>query len=128
MPNEAVVTKHLPDRYGILAPDGSKIRLLPVMCGGGMVHSVLWPGQTSKVAAHRRAEEILDCLPGKGRSGMDNAELSVPAISPSFLAPGGAAPGRDQNCGWPGATGRPHPAGCRPKAKRLACPILPRHA
>jgi hypothetical protein len=36
-----------------LAPDGSEIRLLPAMKGGGLCHCTLPVGRTSSPVAHR---------------------------------------------------------------------------
>ena len=41
-----------------LAPDGSEIRLLPTMKGGGLSHCTLPAGRTSSPVAHRQVEEI----------------------------------------------------------------------
>ncbi len=72
-------TKQIPDRlvdrpalevgeagYDCLAPDGSRIRLLPVLKGGSMVHCSLSPGQVSSPARHRSVEEIWYFLRGTG--------------------------------------------------------------
>ena len=63
---EDFVTKQLSEQYDYLAPDGSEIRLLPVMRGGGLAHCVLPPGKTSKAVTHRSVEEIWYCLSGEG--------------------------------------------------------------
>ncbi len=72
-------TKQIPDRrvdrpalevgeagYDCLAPDGSRIRLLPVLKGGSMVHCSLSPGQVSSPVRHRSVEEIWYFLRGTG--------------------------------------------------------------
>ena len=72
-------TKQIPDRlvdrpalevgeagYDCLAPDGSRIRLLPVLKGGSMVHCSLSPGQVSTPVRHRSVEEIWYFLRGTG--------------------------------------------------------------
>ncbi len=72
-------TRRIPDRrvdrpalevgeagYDCLAPDGSRIRLLPVLKGGSMVHCSLSPGQVSSPVRHRSVEEIWYFLRGTG--------------------------------------------------------------
>lgn len=49
-----------------LAPDGSQIRLLPAMKGGGLCHCTLPAGSTSSPVAHRQIEEIWYVLSGDG--------------------------------------------------------------
>ena len=41
------VTAQLPKDYDYLAPDGSEIRLLPEVAGGGLAHC--WPGAQEAV-------------------------------------------------------------------------------
>jgi len=50
-----------------LAPDGSEIRLLPTMNGGGLCHCTLPVGKTSSPVAHRHVEEIWYVLQGEGK-------------------------------------------------------------
>ena len=49
-----------------LAPDGSEIRLLPTMKGGGLCHSTLPAGNTSSPVSHHHVEEIWYVLDGQG--------------------------------------------------------------
>ena len=49
-----------------LAPDGSEIRLLPAMQGGGLCHCTLPAGMTSSPVAHRSVEELWYILEGQG--------------------------------------------------------------
>ncbi len=49
-----------------LAPDGSQIRLLPTMKGGGLCHCTLPAGKTSSPVAHHHVEEIWYVLSGEG--------------------------------------------------------------
>lgn len=49
-----------------LAPDGSEIRLLPTMNGGGLAHCRLPNGKTSSPVAHYYVEEIWYVLEGQG--------------------------------------------------------------
>ena len=59
-------TKHLPVQRDDVAPDGSDVRLLLGVKGGGMAHFELAPGRTSKAVAHRTVEEIWFFVGGRG--------------------------------------------------------------
>ena len=52
--------------YDCLAPDGSRIRFLPALKGGSMVHCTLAPGQVSSPVRHRSVEEVWYFLRGTG--------------------------------------------------------------
>lgn len=60
-------TKELPTNHDYLAPDGSEIRLMPDMNGGGLAHCTLPPGGASKPVYHRTVEEIWYGLTGQGQ-------------------------------------------------------------
>lgn len=60
-------TKRVPSEYNNLAPDGSEIRLLHSMNGGGLVHCTLPVGGVSKPVYHRTTEEIWFFLDGRGQ-------------------------------------------------------------
>ena len=60
-------TKQLPARPDVTAPDGSDVRLLLGLGGGGMAHFELPPGQTSIAVTHRTVEEIWFFLSGQGQ-------------------------------------------------------------
>lgn len=60
-------TKHVPVDYQHLAPDGSEIRLLHSMNGGGLVHCTLPVGGVSKPVHHLTTEEIWFFLAGQGQ-------------------------------------------------------------
>ena len=60
-------TKHLPVNRGAVAPDGSDVRLLLGLRGGGMAHFELGPNQTSKAVTHRTVEEIWFFISGRGQ-------------------------------------------------------------
>ena len=60
-------TKALPEKYDALAPDGSEIRLLPEMRGGGLAHCTLPPGKTSTATKHKHVDEIWYFLEGMGQ-------------------------------------------------------------
>jgi mannose-6-phosphate isomerase-like protein (cupin superfamily) len=59
-------TKRLPLRHDAMAPDGSAVRVLLELKGGGMAHFELAPGQTSRAVVHRTVEEIWFFLSGHG--------------------------------------------------------------
>ena len=48
----------MPARPDVVAPDGSDVRILPGLAGGGMAHFELAPGETSIAVVHRTVEEI----------------------------------------------------------------------
>lgn len=59
-------TKCLPNTPDTIAPDGSNVRVLLELAGGGMAHFELAPGETSTPVAHRTIEEIWFFLNGCG--------------------------------------------------------------
>ena len=60
-------TGQLPEAPDVIAPDGSEVRLLAGLAGGGMAHFSLAPGQVSKAVTHRTVEEIWYFLSGRGQ-------------------------------------------------------------
>lgn len=60
-------SKHLPTERDVVAPDGSDVRVLLQLAGGGMAHFELGPGRTSKAVMHRTVEEIWYFLSGRGQ-------------------------------------------------------------
>jgi mannose-6-phosphate isomerase-like protein (cupin superfamily) len=67
MPVQEFVTAVLPEKPDTQAADGSSVRLLPSLRGGGLVHLELGPHQTSKAVTHRTVEEIWYFLSGYGQ-------------------------------------------------------------
>ena len=59
-------TKRLPAARDVVAPDGSDVRILLGLRGGGMVLFELAPGRTSIAVTHRTVEEIWFFLSGSG--------------------------------------------------------------
>jgi mannose-6-phosphate isomerase-like protein (cupin superfamily) len=59
-------TKRLPVARDTVAPDGSDVRVLLQLKGGGMAHFELGPGKVSRAVAHRTVEEIWFFLSGRG--------------------------------------------------------------
>ena len=59
-------TKRLPDARDDVAPDGSDVRVLLGLGGGGMAHFELAPGRNSIAVAHKTVEEIWYVLAGRG--------------------------------------------------------------
>jgi len=64
---ETFATKLLPVQRDVIAPDGSNVRLLLGLKGGGMAHFELAPGETSTPIVHRTVEEIWYFLAGRGQ-------------------------------------------------------------
>lgn len=60
-------TKQLPAAPDVVAPDGSDVRILLGLKGGGMAHFALAAGQTSKAVTHRTVEEIWFFVAGRGQ-------------------------------------------------------------
>jgi mannose-6-phosphate isomerase-like protein (cupin superfamily) len=59
--------KRLPADRDAVAPDGSDVRILLGVAGGGMAHFELAPGQTSVAVRHRTVEEVWFFLGGRGQ-------------------------------------------------------------
>jgi mannose-6-phosphate isomerase-like protein (cupin superfamily) len=59
-------TKHLPAGRDVVAPDGSDVRVLLALSGGGLAHFSLPAGATSVAARHRTVEEIWYVISGQG--------------------------------------------------------------
>jgi mannose-6-phosphate isomerase-like protein (cupin superfamily) len=59
-------TKRLPANRDAVAPDGSDVRILLGLKGGGIAHFELPPGQVSTAVTHRTIEEIWFFLSGRG--------------------------------------------------------------
>ena len=59
-------TKQRPAERDAVAPDGSDVRVLLGLKGGGMAHFELGPNQVSKAVTHRTVEEIWYFLSGRG--------------------------------------------------------------
>jgi mannose-6-phosphate isomerase-like protein (cupin superfamily) len=64
----------LPEAYGVLAPDESEIRILPVVKGGRMVHCALPPGVVTLAIRHRTVEELWYVIGGRGQVWRKDAE------------------------------------------------------
>jgi len=76
-------TKPLPPRPDAVAPDGSHVRVLLRVRGGGLAHFELAAGQTSVAVTHRSVEEVWYFLAGTGEmwrtSGGDEEVVAVSA-------------------------------------------------
>ena len=59
-------TLHVPAVRDAVAPDGSDVRVLLSLAGGGMARFDLPPGQTSTAVTHCTVEEIWLFLSGRG--------------------------------------------------------------
>ena len=82
---ERPMTLRLPDAATATAPDGSLVRVLLGLAGGGMASFELEAGRTSLPVRHRTVEEIWYVLAGRGemwrRIGDDE---SVVALEPGI--------------------------------------------
>jgi mannose-6-phosphate isomerase-like protein (cupin superfamily) len=76
-------TKRMPAARDDVAPDGSEVRILLGLAGGGMAHFELGPGQTSTAVTHKTVEEIWFFLSGRGEMWrkQDGREEIVPVES-----------------------------------------------
>jgi len=78
-------TKQLPTARDVVAPDGSDVRILLGLKGGGMAHFELPPKQTSTAVAHRTVEEIWFFLTGRGEMWRkQNGREEVVAVEPGL--------------------------------------------
>ena len=59
-------TQRLPAYRTVVATDGSDLRELLGLAGGGMAHFALRPGQVSLAVKHRTVEEIWYVVAGRG--------------------------------------------------------------
>jgi mannose-6-phosphate isomerase-like protein (cupin superfamily) len=59
-------TRRISEARDDIAPDGSDVRILLGLAGGGVAHFTLAPGETSTAVTHRTVEEIWLCLGGRG--------------------------------------------------------------
>ena len=81
----AFETKHLPMERDAVAPDGSDVRILLALNGGGMAHFELAPGQTSKAMTHRTVEEVWFFVSGRGQMWrMRDAQAEVVDVYPAI--------------------------------------------
>jgi mannose-6-phosphate isomerase-like protein (cupin superfamily) len=62
----AFETMTLPDMPDVIAPDGSKVRVLLRVEGGSMAHFELGAGRVSIAVQHRTVEELWHVLTGRG--------------------------------------------------------------
>lgn len=63
----AFASQPLPTEPTVTAPDGSAVRVLLGLAGGGMAHFELALGQVARAVEHRSVEEIWYVLAGRGR-------------------------------------------------------------
>jgi mannose-6-phosphate isomerase-like protein (cupin superfamily) len=59
-------TRRLPATPDVVAPDGSDVRILLGLAGGGLAHFELAAGETSIAVVHRTVEEIWFFVGGRG--------------------------------------------------------------
>lgn len=83
----AFETKPLPAAPDLVAPDGSNVRVLLGLRGGGMAHFSLAAGEASVAVAHRTVEEIWFVVSGRGEMWRKQGshELIVPLAAGTCL-------------------------------------------
>ena len=83
--DELFEMKRLPRDCDYLAADGSEIRLLPTMNGGGLAHCTLPPGVVSFAVRHETVEEIWYFIWGQGQIWRKQDEWEEPVnVSPGI--------------------------------------------
>jgi mannose-6-phosphate isomerase-like protein (cupin superfamily) len=63
----AFASLQLPEERTVVAPDGSDVRVLLGLQGGGMAHFQLAAGQVAAAVTHRTVEEIWFVISGAGQ-------------------------------------------------------------
>ncbi len=61
------VTRQLPASDPVVAPDGSEVRVLVGLAGGGLAHFRLNPDDVSVAVHHRSVEELWYVVSGRGQ-------------------------------------------------------------
>jgi len=64
---KTLATKVLPKKKNYRAPDGSEIRLLLDVAGGGLAHCTMPVGNVSHAVRHKTVEEIWYFISGRGQ-------------------------------------------------------------
>lgn len=73
-------TMHLPTNPTVVAPDGSDVRILLGLQGGGMAHFTLRAGQVAQAVTHRTVEEIWYVVAGRGEMWRKQGELEETVV------------------------------------------------
>jgi len=87
-------TRQLPVAPDVLAPDGSRVRLLLSLAGGSMAHFELPAGEVARAVRHRTVEEIWFVVAGNGelwRSCDGRSETVSLSVGTSVTIPLGTA-------------------------------------
>lgn len=76
--------KRLPEEPDVTAPDGSNVRILLGLDGGGMAHFALAPYEVATAVTHRTVEEIWYFVTGRGEMWResDSQEAEVVSVEP----------------------------------------------
>ena len=78
-------TKALPVAKDVIAPDGSEVRVLLGLAGGGMAHFQIAPGKTSHAVTHKTVEEIWYFIGGRGEMWRkQDAREEIVAVRPGL--------------------------------------------
>src|SRR5215813_6025847 len=76
-------SRRLPASRDVVAPDGSDVRVLLGLAGGGMAHFELAAGEVSRAVVHRTVEEIWFIVSGAGEMWRAQGEREeIVALSP----------------------------------------------
>jgi mannose-6-phosphate isomerase-like protein (cupin superfamily) len=70
-------TMRLPAEPDVVAPDGSDVRVLLGVRGGGLAHFELGAGETSVAVRHRTVEEVWFFISGRGEMWRSNGDEAV---------------------------------------------------
>jgi len=110
------ISKMLPAKPDVLAPDGSEVRILARMNGGSMAHFRLSAGQVAKPVVHRTVEEVWYVVSGRGqmwRSQNGREEIVTLTFGLCLTIPTGTAfqfrAASDESLGIVGVTMPPWP-------------------
>jgi mannose-6-phosphate isomerase-like protein (cupin superfamily) len=85
VPKQSFAKKKLPKKRSYPAPDGSEIRLLLEVAGGGLAHCKLPAGGVSRAVRHKTVEEIWYFISGRGqvwrkRRGQEQVVIVYPEL------------------------------------------------
>ena len=82
----------LPTDSNYPAPDGSEVRLLPNVAGGGLTHFRLPAGRVSRAVKHATVEEIWFLLAGTGEIWLSDRSQPFPLmVGRAFTIPVGVS-------------------------------------
>ncbi len=71
------LTRQLPDKADVIAPDGSEVRIMPSLQGSSAAHFRLEAGKTSRAGYHQTVEEVWYVVDGIGEIWRRNSKNEV---------------------------------------------------